>query len=78
MTCEKSGLVERLLKCEEDLEYSKNDLQTWTDSLEELSRIKDAFVTDENNRLDGKTILDIGTDCVKPLYIVSNSSQKKS
>jgi SAM-dependent methyltransferase len=36
---------------------------------EELSRIKDAFVNNENNRLHGKTILDIGTDCAKPLYI---------
>jgi hypothetical protein len=44
-------------------------LRTWTDSLEELSEIEDAFEPDERNKLHGKTILDIGTDCVKPLYI---------
>lgn len=69
MTCEKNGLVERFLECEKKLEECDNESQSWTDSLEELSTIKDAFVTEENNRLDGKTILDIGTDCVKPLYI---------
>ncbi len=69
MTCENNDLVERLLECEKDLEKCKNESQSWTDSLEELSVIKDALVTEENDRLDGKTILDIGTDCVKPLYI---------
>ncbi len=67
--CENDDLVERLLKCEKDLEECDKESQSWTESLEELSRIKDAFVTGENNRLDKKTILDIGTDCVKPLYI---------
>lgn len=62
-------LVERLLKCEEELEYCKNDLETWTESLDELSRIKSAFTTDGETKLDRATILDIGTDCVKPLYI---------
>lgn len=66
MACEDKGLIERLQK---DLENHKNDLQTWTDSLEELSEIEDAFKTDGKPELDGKTILDIGTDCVKPLYI---------
>jgi hypothetical protein len=69
MTCEDKGLIERLLGCEKNLEKCDNESQSWTDALEELSEIEDAFVTDENNRLDGKTILDIGTDCVKPLYI---------
>lgn len=64
--CENNGLIERLQK---HLENDENDLQTWTDSLEELSEIEDAFEPDEKNRLRGKTILDIGTDCVKPLYI---------
>jgi hypothetical protein len=41
-------------------------LKTWTDSLEELSEIEDAF---GKGNLEGKTVLDIGTDCVKPLYI---------
>ena len=81
MTCEDNGLIEKLseklLECEEKLEYRKNDLETWTDSLEELSEIKDAFSTDENDSLDGKTILDIGTDCVKPLYIALKFKPKK-
>ena len=81
MTCEGNDLIEKLseklLECEEKLEYRKNDLETWTDSLEELSEIKDAFSTDENDSLDGKTILDIGTDCVKPLYIALKFKPKK-
>jgi hypothetical protein len=71
--CENDGLierlVERLLECEKELEEHKDDLRTWTDSLEELSEIEDAFKTNGEFKLDGKTILDIGTDCVKPLYI---------
>ena len=69
MSCENNGLIERLLECEKELEACKDDLRTWTDSLEELSEIEDAFEPDERNKLHGKTILDIGTDCVKPLYI---------
>ena len=63
MSCENNELIERLLECEKELETRKDDLDTWTDALEELSEIEDAFAT------DGKTILDVGTDCVKPLYI---------
>jgi hypothetical protein len=44
-------------------------LQSWTDALEDLSEIEDAFKTDEEFKLEGKTILDVGTDCIKPLYI---------
>jgi len=36
--------------------------------LQELSEIEDAFAT-KGEKLQGKTILDVGTDCVKPLYI---------
>lgn len=46
-----------------------DDLLTWTDSLEELSEIESAFATDGEIKLHGKTFLDVGTDCVKPLYI---------
>jgi len=74
MTCENNGLIERLQK---DLGNHKNDLQTWTDSLEELSEIEDAFITDVKSKLDGKTILDVGTDCVKPLYIALKFKPKK-
>ena len=69
MTCENKDLVERLLVCEKELEECKGDLKSWTDSLEELSEIESAFEPDRKNKLKGKTILDIGTDCVKPLYI---------
>jgi len=69
MSCKKDYLVERLLKSREDLDDLSNNLQTWIDSLEELSEIEGAFETDKKRKLHGKTILDIGTDCVKPLYI---------
>lgn len=69
MTCENNGLVERLLKCEDELKDCQNDLQSWTGSLEELSEIQDAFKTDGKFRMRGKKVLDVGTDCVKPLYI---------
>lgn len=67
--CEDNGLVEKLVKCEEELEFCKSDLQSWTEALGELSEIEDAFATNKEGNLDKKTILDIGTDCVKPLYI---------
>jgi len=69
VTCENNGLVEKLAKCEHDLEDYKKDLESWTYSLKELSEIEDAFPTNKEGNLDEKTILDIGTDCVKPLYI---------
>ncbi len=67
--CENKDLVERLLRCEEERDILKANLKAWTDSLEELSEIEDAFKTDEEFKLEGKTILDVGTDCIKPLYI---------
>ena len=60
---------ERLLDCLDDLDDRDADLSQWIDSLEELSEIVDAFGVEEGKKLHGKTILDIGTDCVKPLYI---------
>jgi hypothetical protein len=69
VACEDNGLIERLLKCEEELERHKEEAKTWTDSLEELFEIQDAFKTDGKLGIRGKTILDVGTDCVKPLYI---------
>ena len=68
MSCENNDLIERLLECEKELDNRKDDLDTWTDSLEELPEIEDAFAT-KGEKLHGKTILDVGTDCVKPLYI---------
>ena len=71
MVCEDNGLIEKLseklLEREKDLEFCRSDLQSWTEALGGLSKIKDAFTTEKE--LNGKTILDIGTDCVKPLYI---------
>ncbi len=64
---ETDRLQERLLECLDETDNLKNDLDTWTDSLEELSEIVDAL--ESENGLHGKTILDVGTDCVKPLYI---------
>ncbi len=69
MSCKTDDLVERLLECAKELEDYKADLDTWTDSLEELSEIENAFEVDSENKLQGKSILDVGTDCVKPLYI---------
>jgi len=73
MSCGKDELTERLLKCLDELEECRSDLEnhkdSWINSLKELSEIEDAFEVDENNKLHGKTILDVGTDCVKPLYI---------
>ena len=69
MSCNTDDLTERLLQCLEDLDQHKMNLDTWIDALEELSEIEDAFEADRKNRLHGKTVLDIGTDCVKPLYI---------
>jgi len=56
-------------ECDEEEPEYEDDWHMWTDPLEELSEIEDAFEVDSENKLDGKTILDIGTDCVKPLYI---------
>ena len=73
MVCEDNGLIEKLsqklLEREEDLERRKEDLKTWTNSLRELFEIQDAFKTDGKFRIRGKTVLDVGTDCFKPLYI---------
>ncbi|MGA3059627.1 MAG: hypothetical protein ABSD92_04585 [Candidatus Bathyarchaeia archaeon] len=62
-------LANRLLKLEQEIESLKDDLTIWTDALEELSEIEDAFKTDGKPKIQGKTILDVGTDAVKPLYI---------
>ena len=66
MSNEKEVILETFSEHKEKLESCQNELQTWTDSLMELSEIKKAFAAD---KLHGKTILDIGTDCIKPLYL---------
>jgi hypothetical protein len=77
VTCEDKSLIERLLKCEENLEDCQNQLDSWTNSLEELSEIEDAFKTNGEFRIRGKRVLDIGTDCVKPLYIALKFKPEK-
>jgi len=68
---------ERLLECLDEIDDLKNNLDTWTDSLEELSEIVDAFESEDTVGLHGKTILDVGTDCVKPLYIALKFEPEK-
>ena len=69
MSCENSDLVERLLEYEKKLDDQKDDLDTWIDALEELPEIENAFEDNGKIELHAKTILDVGTDAVKPLYI---------
>jgi len=66
---EKEECAEEEKKDEEEEEADWDDWDIWTDPLEELSEIEDAFEAHEKDKLHGKTILDVGTDCVKPLYI---------
>ncbi len=73
----KYDLAEGLLKCLEESDNYKADLATWIDSLEELSEIEDALEVDKRNKLHGKTIFDVGTDCVKPLYIALKFEPEK-
>jgi hypothetical protein len=73
MSVKTDDLVKRLSNCLKESEDYKAELDlwdaAWIDSLEELSEIEDVFEVDKRNKLHGKAILDIGTDCVKPLYI---------
>ena len=50
----------------ENQESCDDSPDPWIDSIDELSEIEEAFGTD---KLNGKTILDIGTYGIKPLYI---------
>ena len=56
-------------ECDEEEPEYEAEWNIWTNPLEELSEIEDAFEADSENKLRGKTILDVGTDCIKPLYI---------
>jgi hypothetical protein len=62
-------LTEKHLELEDDIETLEESLGIWTDAITELSEIEDAFKTNEKPELQGKTILDVGTDSVKPLYL---------
>jgi hypothetical protein len=76
MSCENDELVRKLLECQEESKEYKADLDKWIDSIEELSEIEKAFTFDKRKGL-GKTILDVGTDCVKPFYIALRFKAKK-
>jgi hypothetical protein len=73
MVCENNSLneklTEQLLDCKEELKDLKNESDSWLNSLRELGEIQDAFKINEKFDLGGKTVLDVGTDAVKPLYI---------
>ncbi len=62
-------LTEKNLKLEEDIDFSKEEMTIWTDAITELCDIEDAFKMNEKTEMQGKTILDVGTDTVKPFYI---------
>ena len=63
---------------QEKLEFNEDDLHTWTESLDELSEIEQAFEDKlHGNKLRGKTMLDIGTYGVKPLYIALKYEPKR-
>jgi hypothetical protein len=74
-------LTSKLLELEEEISSLNDDLEIWTDALEELAEIEDAFKTtekaSEKPAIHGKTILDVGTDAVKPLYIALRLNPNK-
>lgn len=71
-TCKSKGKED----CEEESEEEDwEDWEWWTNPLEELGDMVDAF---EIEGLKGKTVLDVGTDCVKPLYIALKYEPKKN
>jgi hypothetical protein len=74
---ENEEALERLLKLLDEIDYLKDDLETWSDALEELSEIREAFETNGSYDLSQKTILDVGTDAVKPLYIALKFKPRK-
>lgn len=66
--------LEKLDERVEKLEENHDDPNPWIESIDELSEIEKAFGT---NDLCGKTILDIGTYGIKPLYIALKYKPKK-
>ncbi|MGD0978483.1 MAG: hypothetical protein ABR962_05005 [Candidatus Bathyarchaeia archaeon] len=62
-------LTEKHLDLEDKIELLEENLKIWTDAITELSEIEDAFKTSGKPEMQGKTILDVGTDSVKPLYL---------
>jgi hypothetical protein len=62
-------LTKKHLELEEEIANLKEEMTIWTDAITELSEIEDAFKTNGKTEMQGKTILDVGTDSVKPLYL---------
>ena len=63
MLCKKDDLVEELLKCREELDNLKADLDTWTNSLEELFDVSNAasqYSSMENIRRNTRVRAGIG------------------
>ncbi len=77
MSCEKDDLSEKLVECLNEMGNLTNELYQWTESIQDLSNMKKAFQIEEGKKLHGKTILDIGTGGVKPLYIALNFEPDK-
>lgn len=78
MSEKKEGINEKS-EPNENQERFADDPIPWIDSLDELSEIEKAFGIDElcEKKLCGKTILDIGTYGIKPLYIALKYKPKK-
>ncbi len=72
-----SRILEKYLDENEENQNLKDELNDWTESLVELATIEKALELDAENTLHGKTILDIGTNCIKSLYIALNYEPKK-
>ena len=62
-------LTEKHLELEEEIATLKDETKIWTDAITELSDLEDAFKTNGKIEMQGKTVLDVGTDSVKPLYL---------
>jgi hypothetical protein len=77
MCDERNNPNERIEKLLKDNEFKDESLEIWTEALEELSEIEDAFKTNGKPDIQGKTVLDVGTDAVKPLYIALRYNPSK-
>jgi hypothetical protein len=73
----KEKLTEKHLDLEDKIELLEESMKIWTDAITELSEIEDAFKTNEKPEMQGKTILDVGTDSVKPLYLALKYNPSK-
>jgi hypothetical protein len=75
--CDEGSLVKRLEKCLNEKDDLLDELNEWTECLTELATVEDAFGINAESGLQGKTILDVGTDCIKSLYIALKHKPRK-